>query len=220
MKLSIRSATFTLLLLAGATPMLVQGANAASSDFQTQCSARYKAAKAAGTLGGMKWTDFEKTKCADLKASGTTAPAATTTQAASPAPKAATPKTTASTSSGGTFMKTCSASWKQMKASKTVPAGMKWKDFVKGGCDVQDQASTTEEATPPTEPTTTTADPTVKTVDKNGKPFTAGQIALHQRIKACGLQWRTAKAAGKIQAGQTWPHYWSDCNKRLKTAAK
>lgn len=228
MKLFTRSATLGLLLLSGAAPMLMQTASAATSDFQTQCSARYKAAKAAGTLGTLTWPEFEKQKCADLKSSGdtsaATAPAATTATTAKPATAktAAKPAAKKASTSDNTFMQTCSASWKQMKDANTVPAGMKWKDFLKAGCDVQDQASTTEEATPPAEPTTAapTEDPTAKTVDKNGKPFTAGQIALHQRIKACGLEWRTRKAAGKIKTGQTWPQYWSDCNKRLKTAGK
>src|SRR6516165_8418423 len=48
-----------------------------------ECSAKYKAAKAAGTLNGMKWNDFRKAQC------GTEATAA-------PAPAAAQPPTTTS----------------------------------------------------------------------------------------------------------------------------
>lgn len=47
---------------------------------------------------------------------------------------------------------------------------------------------------------------------------TPGQLAARQRMKDCGLEWRTAKEAGKIADGQTWPQYWSACNKRLKAA--
>jgi hypothetical protein len=47
-----------------------------------ECSAKYQAAKAAGTLQGMKWNDFRRTQCAEDSAA-TTAPAA-------PAPSAAT----------------------------------------------------------------------------------------------------------------------------------
>jgi len=55
----------------------------------TECSAKYEAAKTAGTLGGQKWNDFRKAQC------GTAAvvtPAAA--PAAAPAPTPA-PKTTA-----------------------------------------------------------------------------------------------------------------------------
>jgi len=49
-----------------------------------ECSAKYQAAKAAGTLGGLKWNDFRKAQCG---ADATAAPAAT--PAAAPAAPAA-----------------------------------------------------------------------------------------------------------------------------------
>ena len=49
-----------------------------------------------------------------------------------------------------------------------------------------------------------------------GKPLSTAKQAELSRIKACGAQWRTDKAAGRIPAGQTWPKYWSACNTRLK----
>ncbi|MFS8035538.1 hypothetical protein ACI7BZ_01005 [Xanthobacter sp. AM11] len=49
---------------------------------------------------------------------------------------------------------------------------------------------------------------------------TPGQLAARQRMKDCGAEWRAAKEAGKIPEGQTWPQYWSACNKRLKAAGK
>jgi hypothetical protein len=52
-----------------------------------QCSAKYRAAQQAGTLGGMKWADFRKAQCgpgaAPPAAAGGAAPAPT---AAAPAP--------------------------------------------------------------------------------------------------------------------------------------
>jgi len=45
-----------------------------------ECSAKYQAAKAAGTLGGQKWNDFRKAQC------GADATAVTTTAAPAPAP--------------------------------------------------------------------------------------------------------------------------------------
>jgi len=50
-----------------------------------ECSAKYKAAKDAGTLGGQKWNDFRKAQCA-ADATPAAAPAA------APAPAPAAPK--------------------------------------------------------------------------------------------------------------------------------
>ena len=36
------------------------------------------------------------------------------------------------------------------------------------------------------------------------------------RYRRNGAQYRADKAAKKIPAGQTWPQYWSACNKRMK----
>lgn len=49
--------------------------------------------------------------------------------------------------------------------------------------------------------------------EPQGKP---GREAMIARERACGADWKAEKAAGKIQAGQTWPKYWSECNKRKK----
>jgi curli biogenesis system outer membrane secretion channel CsgG len=54
--------------------------------------------------------------------------------------------------------------------------------------------------------------------DKPKKPISAGQAAMRERQKKCGAEWKADKAAGKIEKGQTWPKYWSACNKRLKAA--
>jgi len=59
--------------------------------------------------------------------------------------------------------------------------------------------------------------------DKNVKPKkeqSPGQVAAHERQKKCAAEWKEQKAAGKIEKGTTWPKYWSDCNKRLRAAAK
>ena len=53
---------------------------------------------------------------------------------------------------------------------------------------------------------------------KAKKPPTAGQLAARERAKKCGAEWKAAKAAGKTEKGETWPKYWSACNKRLKNA--
>ncbi len=48
------------------------------------------------------------------------------------------------------------------------------------------------------------------------KAPSAALIAMRDRQKKCGAEWKEAKAAGKVAKGQTWPKYWSECNKRLK----
>ena len=45
---------------------------------------------------------------------------------------------------------------------------------------------------------------------------TAGQLSARERQKKCGAEWKEAKAANKVAAGQKWPQFWSACNKRLK----
>jgi hypothetical protein len=52
-----------------------------------ECSAKYQAAKAGGTLGGQKWNDFRKAQCG-ADATPAAAPAAPTAAAPAPAPAA------------------------------------------------------------------------------------------------------------------------------------
>jgi hypothetical protein len=54
----------------------------------TECSAKYKAAKAAGTLNGEKWNDFRKAECGSTAtaAPAAAAPATASAPAAAPAP--------------------------------------------------------------------------------------------------------------------------------------
>jgi hypothetical protein len=87
--MKIRMQVCCMALLVSAAAMLTTPASALSSK---ECSAKYKAAKDAGTLAGQKWNDFRKAQCgADAT------PAAATTTAA-PAPKAdAAPKAEAKT---------------------------------------------------------------------------------------------------------------------------
>ena len=52
-----------------------------------ECSAKYQAAKSAGTLGGQKWNDFRKAQCG-AEATPAAAPTAAPPAAAAPAPAA------------------------------------------------------------------------------------------------------------------------------------
>ena len=79
--MTIRANLFCAALLAGAATFAAMPAQAMTAQ---ECSAKYQAAKAAGTLGDQKWNDFRKAQCgADAT------PAAATTAAPKEAPKAA-----------------------------------------------------------------------------------------------------------------------------------
>ena len=74
-----------LLCAAAVTGFAAFAATAPAQALTTQeCSAKYQAAKAAGTLGGQKWNDFRKAQCG-ADATPAAAPAAPTTAAPPPA---------------------------------------------------------------------------------------------------------------------------------------
>lgn len=75
-------------------------------------------------------------------------------------------------------------------------------------------AATAQTAAPAAKPAATKQDKAAKP-KKEPSP---GQAAMRERQKKCGAEWRDAKAAGKVEKGQTWPKFWSACNKRLKGA--
>jgi hypothetical protein len=56
----IRSAVSVAALAAGLSVMFAPSAGALT---MKECSAKYQAAKAAGTLGNQKWSDFRKSEC-------------------------------------------------------------------------------------------------------------------------------------------------------------
>lgn len=109
-----------------------------------ECSAKYQAAKTAGTLGGQKWNDFRKAQCgADAAAAPAAAPAAPKAVEAKPAaapaapapvgnavfPSAVDPKYAKETA-GKARMHTCVDQYNANKASNGN-GGMKW--IEKGG---------------------------------------------------------------------------------------
>jgi len=120
-------------------------------------------------------------------------------------------------------MKVCGAKYQAAKTAKTLPAGQTWSQYL-----AQCRASLPKPAavTVPAKPmvaakpvVVTKPAPTRVAVAKPpktpGQP-SAAQAAMYARERQCGAQYRAAKAAGKIPAGQTWPQYWSACNKRMK----
>lgn len=70
----------------------VAAASSAQALTTQECSAKYQAAKAAGTLNGQKWNDFRKAQCgADAAAAPAAAPAAPKEAEAKPKKPEATP---------------------------------------------------------------------------------------------------------------------------------
>ena len=69
--------------------LLIAPISAAHALTMQECSAKYKAAKAAGTLDGMKWNDFRKAECGANASPGSTNPPTAGTVPAGP-PSAAT----------------------------------------------------------------------------------------------------------------------------------
>jgi hypothetical protein len=137
----IRHMTICAAMLLGVTALAANSAQALSSK---ECSAKYKAAKEAGTLNGLKWNEFRKAQCgAD----------ATAEPAPAPPPPPAAEKTAAPPPPGASAAKTgspgrqaylarlhgCSAEWKALKASGKRPEGLHWPQFWHE-CDVRKKA--------------------------------------------------------------------------------
>jgi hypothetical protein len=105
-------------------------------------------------------------------------------------------------------MKECAAQWQDMKANSQTN-GMKYRDFSK---QCMSQGTPAAETPPPAPPPA--AAPAAAN-EPAAKP-SGGRAAMIARARACGADWKAAKAAGNIPAGQKWPQYWSACNKRKK----
>jgi hypothetical protein len=177
-----------------------------------ECSAKYKAAKADGTLNGMKWNQFRKAEC------GAGASAASDTKAA-PAKRSK----AAAASGTGLTMKECSAKYKAAKADGTLN-GMKWNQFRKAECGAgaadDDTVPAASEAKYDGEPATPTAKaprgvkfPTA--ISQKYSSESPGKARMH----TCLDQYYAAKDANAL-GGLKWIQkgggYYSLCNARLK----
>lgn len=119
-------------------------------------------------------------------------------------------------------MKACGAEWQAAKEAKKVKQGETWNSFLaecrKRHADDDAVPPEPKAAAKPAAAPATAAKPAANAPGE--KQLTPGQLAARERIKKCGAEWTAAKEAGKIKAGQKWPQYWSDCNKRLKAAGQ
>ena len=105
-------------------------------------------------------------------------------------------------------IKECAAQWQEMKAGGQT-GGMKYRDFTKKCMSGEAPAAA---APPPPKPEAAAPPPAT---EPGAKP-SGGRAAMVARLRACGAEWKTAKAEGNVPAGQKWPQFWSACNKRKK----
>jgi hypothetical protein len=93
----------------------------------TECSAKYKDAKAAGTLAGKTWNDFRKEQCGGTpsKRSAGASDSATTAVASNAVFPTAVDSKYASEKSGRARRKTCLDQYKANKANN-ANGGLKW----------------------------------------------------------------------------------------------
>ena len=117
-----------------------------------ECGVKYKAAKEAGTLNGMKWNDFRKSTMRIRGCPAEPAPPPAAEKPAPPPPKPVAttppPATTTTTetkpmSPGRAAMiareRACGAEWKADKAAGKIPAGMHWPQYW-SACDKRKKA--------------------------------------------------------------------------------
>jgi hypothetical protein len=166
---------------------------AAAGPSMQECSTSYKAAKDAGTLGGMTWNEFRKAGCV-AKTAAAKKPAAKKEAAAAPAETAT--KVTE---------KECSTRYQSAKTAGTLGA-MTWNEFRSAGCP-----TTIARKSGSMLPTKGSIFP-----DSISRKY-AGQKAGRARMLTCRDQYEANKAAG-ITAPK-WTEegggYYSECNKRL-----
>jgi hypothetical protein len=134
----IRHMTICAAMLLGVTALAANSAQALSSK---ECSAKYKAAKEAGTLNGLKWNEFRKAECGSAAAEPMPAPPPPAAEkpmappAGAPAAKTGSPGRQAYLAR----LHACSAEWKTLKASGKRPEGLHWPQFWHE-CDVRKKA--------------------------------------------------------------------------------
>jgi hypothetical protein len=124
------------------------------------------------------------------------------------------------TSAQALTMAECSAKYKAAKDGNTLN-GMKWNDFRKANCgsDATAAPAAAPAPAPAPKPTVASAPPATPAATE-AKPASAGRQAMYARERACGAEWKAAKANGTRPAGMKWPQFWHECDVRMKAAGK
>jgi len=167
-----------------------------------ECSAKYQAAKEAGTLGGMKWNEFRKSECGPDEEAATTRP----TKNAAPAPSAG-------RAASGLSMQECSERYQAAKASDELQ-GLNWNAFRKTYCSAEAAAAASTLTTG-----RAVAAGTGNTVFPRGiSPKYSSESAGKARMHTCLDQYKANKASNR-NGGLRWIEkgggYYSECNRRL-----
>jgi hypothetical protein len=179
-----------------------------------ECSTKYQAAKAAGTLNGMKWADFRKAQCA----AGATAAADT-----KPAAKATTAAAAPAATGKNLTMAECSTKYQAAKTANTL-GGMKWNDFRKSQCGASasddDTVPAPSEANYSSEPEKpTVVAPKGVTFPKAISQKFATETPAKGRMHTCLEQYYANKDANTL-GGLKWIQkgggFYSLCNAKLK----
>lgn len=197
-------------ILAGAAVAVLLANAPASALTMAECSAKYNAAKAAGTLNGQSWNQFRKAECG-AQAAATRKPEKRLASLDGP--------------SGGKrlTMAECSARYKAAKSAGTLN-GMKWNDFRKAECG----AAAAEDLSAPSldeviyrgEP----EKPSKKAPRGVSFPSTisskyANETPAKARMRTCLEHYYANKDAGTLN-GLRWIQkgggYYSLCNARLR----
>ncbi|MEP9372193.1 hypothetical protein [Mesorhizobium sp. KR1-2] len=175
-----------------------------------ECSAKYNAAKDAGTLGGKTWNQFRKADCGPGASATAATGKATGGAAAVPTGK-------------GLTMKECSAKYGAAKTAGTL-GGKTWNQFRKAECG----ASAAEDETVPSlghatykgepEKPTTVAPRGVKFpsgIDGKFSNETPGKARMHTCLEQYYAN-KDANALGGLRWIQKGGGYYSLCNAKLK----
>jgi hypothetical protein len=107
-------------------------------------------------------------------------------------------------------MKECSVKYQAAKDAGTLK-GQTWNEFRKAECGGEAAEGPATSAPPAATPASA---PATTKPPKTGSP---GRDAMIARERACGKEWKEAKAAGKTE-GMKWPQYWHECDQRKKAA--
>ncbi|PYE88431.1 antifreeze protein [Phyllobacterium leguminum] len=226
---SIASLAGAAVLMGAATLAISSPANALS---MKECSVKYKSAKDAGTLGGMKWNDFRKTQCAsddDAAASGaaTGTPGVSASEAAAAAAAAgaaavAKDEATAAAANGakGLSRKECSAKYEAAKDANML-GGMKWREFRTAECGPgADAAAVSGQAfREPAAPAPSVVAPAGVSFPAGIDPKFANEKPAKARMHTCLEMYyanKQANALGGLKWIQKGGGFYSLCNARLK----
>ena len=190
-----------------ATIAVLTSGTTANALTMKECSAKYQAAKDAGTLGALNWNDYRKTQCSS------DTPAQTSTKTTN---KKAPP--TAEADQKSLTMKQCSTKYQAAKEAG-IDNGVKWNDFRKAECGPGADMTALSTDGDHEPPAPTTAAPRGISFPNAVSPKFSNESAGKARMHTCLEQYHLLKDKNALN-GLKWVQkgggYYSLCNARLK----